>query len=116
MVLMSNKQFDYRVVKGLMVFAGYMLSMGFVVSLFIIFIHAYLDPTKRVVVDINSLGEADLELFLFFLVLYFIVMGLVFSIGFLFQKKKRNVWSDKSLVRFAKQHGLRVGYVKIQDK
>jgi len=46
---------------------GMIMLIACTTSLVITFIIAYLSPTKMVIVDINSLGEADLELALFLL-------------------------------------------------
>jgi len=58
-----------------LVFSGYFLSLGFVFCFFIVFICAYLNPLKQVLVDIDSFGEADFELVLIFVVLFFILFG-----------------------------------------
>jgi hypothetical protein len=74
--------------KKVIMFTGYMLSVGMFVNLFHTFLIAYLSPNKRVMVTIDTMGEAHVEWFMLCLVFDVILVGLYFCFKQLGIKKR----------------------------
>jgi hypothetical protein len=75
--------------KKMLVFSGYALATGMFINLFYTFCTAYFSPHKKVVVTIDTMGEAHVEWFMLCLVFDVILVGLYFCFKQLGMKKKR---------------------------
>lgn len=64
----------------------YSILVGIFVVFTITFITAYLNPQKKVIVDINSIGEAKLELLL--IIVTWVLM--VYSLYYIYSNVNRN--------------------------
>ena len=82
-----NPKFD----KGFfLVFSGFLFSSGMSMLLFLTWLTAYFHPSKTVLVTINKSGEANLELFMFFILINFLIICLVYGLKRIFNKENKN--------------------------
>lgn len=73
-----------------LMFSGLLFGFGMTIILFATWLIAYLHPSKTVLVTINKSGEANLELFMFFLLIDFFIICLVYSLKRIFNKENKN--------------------------
>ncbi len=71
-----------KTTKQLLLISGLAFMIWFSLVLMWIFTVAYIDPSKQVLVNINSIGEAKIELFIFILSIPFIIYALKSLIKF----------------------------------
>ena len=84
MKIRASKDFD----KGFyLLFSGCSLGFGMFAILFTSFLLAYFNKTKSVLITINDYGEANIELFMMFLLLDFFIICLVYGYKRLTKKK-----------------------------
>jgi len=62
--------------KRLIIFLGYLEALGLSLVLYLAFLIAYTNPTRKVTLDINHIGEANLEYVLIPLVILISIYGL----------------------------------------
>lgn len=65
-------------IKHIIILSGYMFAVGYSITFMIIFLSAYFSNSKKSIVDINSIGEAHIELFMTLIVMGIIILGLIY--------------------------------------
>jgi hypothetical protein len=73
-----------------LMFSGLLFGFGMTVLLFLTWLTAYFHPSKTVLVTINKSGEANLELFMFFILIDFLIVCLVYGLKRIFNKENKN--------------------------
>ena len=71
-------------------FSGCLMGFGIFLVLMFTFLTAYFSKAKATLVTINTMGEANMELFMIFLILDFFIICLVYSLKRIFHRKVNN--------------------------
>ena len=83
-----EEQKEKRTINPLFVlFAGCLFGFGYFITTFITFMMAFLHPTKEVIVGVDKYGEANIEFFMMFFMMDFLIICLVY--GYIHLKKRR---------------------------
>ncbi len=69
---------------------GLMSMLAFSLVLFIVFASAYFSPSKAINVEVNTMGEADVEMALISLLLPISIIASIFTIRRLDQQEKES--------------------------
>lgn len=55
------------------------LLLAVYITFLLVFVTAYLNPAKRVIVDINSVGEANIEMFILILITICVIIMYIYE-------------------------------------